>query len=88
MSISIHAPLTGSDRSGSICFNQREDFNPRSPYGERLFLRRSRGRGPQFQSTLPLRGATNLGQYFDSLAYISIHAPLTGSDSKTAQNFT
>ena len=34
-SISIHAPLTGSDRSGSICFNQREDFNPRSPYGER-----------------------------------------------------
>ena len=40
--ISIHAPLTGSDRSGSICFNQREDFNPRSPYGERRVVYQTR----------------------------------------------
>ena len=57
--ISIHAPLTGSDSSGITSWNLFFYFNPRSPYGERpkesffvwYYLR--------FQSTLPLRGATD-----------------------------
>ena len=36
MSISIHAPLTGSDIEGVNDDLPDLDFNPRSPYGERL----------------------------------------------------
>ena len=78
------------------------NFNPRSPYGERLHSRHPTPQHPLFQSTLPLRGATRLGQMqyaltrfqstlplrgatyhpdvFRMAAFISIHAPLTGSD--------
>ena len=56
------------------------DFNPRSPYGERLRWRGVSQRNRQFQSTLPLRGATvRAGRHFPGRR-ISIHAPLTGSD--------
>ena len=34
----------------------------------------------RFQSTLPLRGATMYLRYVGALHFISIHAPLTGSD--------
>ena len=34
----------------------------------------------EFQSTLPLRGATPASSWFSTLATISIHAPLAGSD--------
>ena len=57
--ISIHAPREGSDRlpDWRECF--RHDFNPRSPRGERPFPPRSGPPdSPQFQSTLPARGAT------------------------------
>ena len=33
--ISIHAPLTGSDLVSGHRDHRRDDFNPRSPYGER-----------------------------------------------------
>ena len=56
--ISIHAPLTGSDLHHLFAGSVPADFNPRSPYGERpisswIFVHLA-----QFQSTLPLRGAT------------------------------
>ena len=35
LKISIHAPLTGSDRSGWEFGQPDTYFNPRSPYGER-----------------------------------------------------
>ena len=35
--ISIHAPLTGSDMSPQHRSRRIYNFNPRSPYGERLF---------------------------------------------------
>ena len=56
-------------------------FNPRSPCGERLGRLLSRSVVNQFQSTLPMRGATfRVGQIIvDSL--ISIHAPHAGSDA-------
>ena len=79
--ISIHAPLTGSDPAQCPGDSIQHDFNPRSPYGERLspcfFCPIAR----KFQSTLPLRGATRLDSNTAILQGISIHAPLTGSDA-------
>ena len=127
--ISIHAPLTGSDvrpvrsRSGQGNFNPRSpygerrsgfllspccnnfnprspygerhmrildqvfgpDFNPRSPYGERPSGDAARGGKKVFQSTLPLRGATSASRKIFDDAEISIHAPLTGSDRRSAR---
>ena len=124
--ISIHAPLTGSDilalrtlqrhyifqstlplRGATVFlppfFPPFDYFNPRSPYGERPADRIAARRRPgfqstlplrgatkrdqverikfQFQSTLPLRGATCARQKYFKKTQISIHAPLTGSDS-------
>ena len=78
--ISIHAPLTGSDwpagpRPAAMCH-----FNPRSPYGERQQIVCQLSQQAQFQSTLPLRGATRGCPCFLEVVMISIHAPLTGSD--------
>ena len=56
------------------------NFNPRSPYGERLATHDWYGIDDVFQSTLPLRGATTLYTTFAIGCFISIHAPLTGSD--------
>ena len=39
LSISIHAPRVGSDRSQRLFFYPLSDFNPRSPCGERPDLR-------------------------------------------------
>ena len=57
--ISIHAPLTGSDgrfQSFPLAFDP--NFNPRSPYGERQMQNMFTDDINEFQSTLPLRGAT------------------------------
>ena len=58
ITISIHAPLTGSDCIVDILRGEKDDFNPRSPYGERHWASLSQATTLQFQSTLPLRGAT------------------------------
>ena len=60
----------------------RPNFNPRSPYGERLSGKISVSTAFQFQSTLPLRGATIVVKETQKVIGISIHAPLTGSDPK------
>ena len=79
--ISIHAPHTGRD---SLCESKRldqQDFNPRAPYGARL-LRPILSHGINiFQSTRPIRGATNHIQSAELGIRISIHAPHTGRDS-------
>ena len=56
------------------------DFNPRSPCGERLVKAGVLDRQKQFQSTLPVWGATKLMTSNVSGNYISIHAPRVGSD--------
>ena len=78
--ISIHAPREGSDRGALSSRERVENFNPRSPRGERpdnLFLL---PRLSLFQSTLPARGATLAGKPFAYYELISIHAPREGSD--------
>ena len=79
--ISIHAPLTGSDYQRQRRPKRPTNFNPRSPYGERQLFRRLFLAPSGFQSTLPLRGATFDVHQTLSGILISIHAPLTGSDS-------
>ena len=79
-SISIHAPLAGSDRSIGINLPADSYFNPRSPCGERLPFSKVISCSSLFQSTLPLRGATFLDIQPYIQLFISIHAPLAGSD--------
>ena len=62
------------------CESTAGDFNPRSPYGERPIGPTGTDPQDKFQSTLPLRGATNDRDPTIYAEGISIHAPLTGSD--------
>ena len=61
-----------------------ENFNPRSPHGERPMLRMPAERCWIFQSTLPARGATVLSKICVCQLRSSIHAPRTGSDWRFA----
>ncbi len=56
--ISIHAPRAGSDRRQHFAEEVKKDFNPCSPCGERRYPDVSECQGIQFQSMLPVRGAT------------------------------
>ena len=80
ISISIHAPRTGSDAFARLTILYTRYFNPRSPHGERRCFWRTKRRRKQFQSTLPARGATTRWGCFWRTKRISIHAPRTGSD--------
>ena len=57
-SISIHAPRKGSDPWDSGTVFGTENFNPRSPQGERHAPGGKYPLAGPFQSTLPARGAT------------------------------
>ena len=56
--ISIHAPRGGSDVGVYIHLVHQRDFNPRSPWGERLLCQCWHQTSSGFQSTLPVGGAT------------------------------
>ena len=87
VSISIHAPRTGSDKASINSRLSDLDFNPRSPHGERpLALRRGAPNYIVFQSTLPARGATSCIVSNHCAIIISIHAPRTGSDRFVAEH--
>ena len=66
--ISIHAPLAGSDRLGLGQVFVSENFNPRSPCGERRAGSGSWSSNYLFQSTLPLRGATFAAAFRSSIS--------------------
>ena len=85
VNISIHAPRGGSDSPRYIGCTFRQNFNPRSPWGERPVGAVPGTRSAGFQSTLPVGGATlhSMNRYYATA--ISIHAPRGGSDSKDAQ---
>ena len=80
-SISIHAPLTGCDRTSHIHQDSLPYFNPRTPYGMRLFYFQSIGGIFDISIHAPLTGCDELVKVFCKVfGYISIHAPLTGCD--------
>ena len=58
LAISTHAPRTGSDGSGGTAGAEAENFNPRSPHGERHTCWMDANTALEFQPTLPARGAT------------------------------
>ena len=85
VNISIHAPRTGSDIVALDILNKMNDFNPRSPHGERHRRLAEFCYRTQFQSTLPARGATGRITRTERHASISIHAPRTGSDDRASK---
>ena len=86
--ISIHAPHTGSDLASIQVSSSTIYFNPRSPYGKRLRTPRLPNHFRLFQSTLPIRGATQKYLKRCWVSEISIHAPHTGSDTTRAMRST
>ena len=79
--VSIHAPRAGRDVGADGARDISSGFNPRAPCGAR--------RGPQFddivldmfQSTRPVRGATNHWRRWGRRRRVSIHAPRAGRDA-------
>ena len=59
------------------------DFNPRSPWGERLTSPIANCVPVIFQSTLPVGGATRQRRQENPVRPISIHAPRGGSDQES-----
>ena len=58
LKISIHTPHAGSDYKKWLQLYRKEDFNPHSPCGERRVRLSYDKHMDEFQSTLPMRGAT------------------------------
>ncbi len=78
--VSIHAPRGGSDEQTFLAARIRPRFNPRSPWGERPTDAASVAAYGEFQSTLPVGGATTMRTKTDYVIEVSIHAPRGGSD--------
>ena len=78
--ISIHAPRGGSDNALRGLVRVLNNFNPRSPWGERPLASGILMMARLFQSTLPVGGATRKYHRQDRRGQISIHAPRGGSD--------
>ncbi len=85
IAISIHAPHAGSDSLMVCNSSPKNDFNPRSPCGERRHCLIAIVILPLFQSTLPMRGATKMQKLINGDCLISIHAPHAGSDTGRAR---
>ena len=64
LSISIHAPRGGSDLCNRNLRQLGINFNPRSPWGERLYSFQNIVTIDVFQSTLPVGGATPCQVWF------------------------
>ena len=58
------------------------DFNPRPPCGGRLLTVEEEDQVKGFQSTPPVRGATDFCAEGPGCPHISIHAPRAGGDPK------
>ena len=83
--ISIHAPLTGSDSKATTGTVSVGDFNPRSPYGERLVYTIGTKQNKKISIHAPLTGSDSQNTRPKWPEKISIHAPLTGSDSALSE---
>ena len=79
--ISIHPPHAGRDISTHMSRREQTNFNPPSPCGEGPILKAGYSGTVQFQSTLPMRGGTEILRYYDAYSIISIHPPHAGRDS-------
>ena len=83
--ISTHAPRTGSDFEHGDIARLQNDFNPRSPHGERPCSRRASAPPCYFNPRSPHGERLLVLVLVPALARISTHAPRTGSDFDTIQ---
>ena len=81
VSVSIHAPREGCDRSRIERLSACNGFNSRTPGGVRLQNWEFKNLSPLFQFTHPGRGATYNTPSEQRRRYVSIHAPREGCDS-------
>ena len=87
MSISTLAPREGSDAALPSLSRARDNFNPRSPRGERPSPVIGSPQWPQFQPSLPARGATFRRLRTSHPGHISTLAPREGSDHGRARRY-
>ncbi len=78
--VSIHAPRAGRDTGGRSWLHRRMCFNPRAPCGARRGTTVSAVLALLFQSTRPVRGATQEQAERSVQGRVSIHAPRAGRD--------
>ena len=84
VTISIHAPHTGRDPRCPLWARWRRYFNPRAPYGARPQYGDDGLQEYIFQSTRPIRGATNeLGDSGSSIGFQSTR-PIRGATDLSA----
>ena len=76
-----HSPC-GERQKNKYVVQVQSNFNPHSPCGERRANTQSMAYRSRFQSTLPLRGATESYGHEQFHVLISIHTPLAGSDRR------
>ena len=82
--VSIHAPHAGRDDVIVIAYGANVGFNPRAPCGARRVLYVDTEQEKEFQSTRPMRGATQHRLPRVKRERVSIHAPHAGRDSGKA----
>ena len=80
--ISIHAPHAGCDLRGQLVGGRGIHFNPRTPCGVRPIATSAIKTNRTFQSTHPMRGATDRMARDGRSRCISIHAPHAGCDRR------
>ena len=86
--ISIHAPRTGSDALSAVFSGVSENFNPRSPHGERRQRVDCYKNGFQISIHAPRTGSDGIATRQMLPRRISIHAPRTGSDGVDLQKIS
>ena len=72
-------PMRGATLHNYSCTERNENFNPRSPCGERLKLGQNWAEIGQFQSTLPMRGATGTAKRIPSFRRFQSTLPMRGA---------
>ena len=85
--VSIHAPRAGRDTTDKTATISDLGFNPRAPCGARQSASFSAAVYSAFQSTSPVRGATQRGVYSTNPRPVSIHAPRAGRDALPYRQF-
>ena len=80
--VSIHAPHAGRDQCGSRPRSLAWSFNPRAPCGTRRGRPDTATGSEGFQSTRPMRDATNAARALGRWRGVSIHAPHAGRDTR------
>ena len=85
--ISIHAPRVGSDPMSTMKDIAILNFNPRSPCGERPLILPILKLPIQFQSTLPVWGATGRTKLTSTARIFQSTLPVWGATAKMHRFF-